>query len=59
MSEKGPTGTYFAPDNLDNYSRDGKGKDIKKEHEEKGREERKAIVALLVSILATLKMSEK
>ena len=27
--------------------------------EEKGREERKAIVALLVSILATLKMSEK
>ena len=32
LSEKGPTGTYFAPDNLDNYSRDGKGKDIKKEH---------------------------
>ena len=27
LSEKGPTGTYFAPDNLDNHSREGKGKD--------------------------------
>ena len=31
----------------------------RKSMEEKGREERKAIVALLVSILATFKMSEK
>ena len=42
MSEKGPTGTYFAPDNLDNHSREGKGKDTKKEHGRKWKRREKS-----------------
>ena len=57
MSEKASKGRFFEPEKLQNHSNEGKGKEIKKERGE-GKEEKKkkAMIALLVFIIATLEM---
>ena len=56
LSEKASHGRFLKPDKLQNHSNEGKGKE--KEKKRAGRkkvgEEKKAMVALLVFILATL-----
>ena len=49
--EKPSKGRFFKPDKLQNHTNEGKGKEKKKEP---GGEEKKAMVALLVFIMATL-----
>ena len=54
MSEKGPKGRFFAPEKLENHTREGKGKKKKKERVGRKEKIKKAVVALLVFMLATL-----
>ena len=56
MSEKASKGRFLKPEKLQNHSNEGKGKEKKKERarRRKGGEEKKAMVALLVFIIATL-----
>ena len=50
MSEKASKGRFLNPEKLQNHVNEGKGKEKKKERGE----EKKAMVALLVFIMATL-----
>ena len=55
MSKKASKGRFFGPEKLYNHSNEGKGKEKKKERGEGKKEKgKKAIVALLVFITATL-----
>ena len=56
MSEKALKGGFLGPDKLRTHTNEGKGKEKKKERarRKKGGEEKKAMVALLVSIMAIL-----
>ena len=58
MSEKASKGRFLKPEKLQNHSNEGKGKEKKKERarRRKGGEEKKAMVALLVFIIATLEI---
>ena len=58
MSERASKGRFLKPDKLQNHSNEVKGKGKKKERGE-GKEEKrkKAMVALLVFIMATLEIS--
>ena len=51
MSERASKGTFLKPEKLQNQSNEGKGKDTKKKGGEK-----KAMVALIVFIIATLEI---
>ena len=54
MGGKASKGRFLKPDELQNHSNEGKGKEEKKERgKERKREEKKAMVALLVFIIAT------
>ena len=57
MSEKASTGKFLKPEKLQNHSNEGRGKEKKKQRGE-GKEEKrkKAMVALLVFIIATLEI---
>ena len=57
MSEKASKGRFLNPEKLQNHSNEEKGKEKKKEQAE-GKEEKKikAMVALLVFIMATLEI---
>ena len=56
MSEKALKGGFLGPDKLRTHTNEGKGKEKKKERarRKKGGEEKKAMVAILVFIMATL-----
>ena len=56
MSEKALKGGFLGPDKLRTHTNEGKGKEKKKERarRKKGGEEKNAMVALLVSIMAIL-----
>ena len=58
MSKRASKGRFLKPDKLQNHSNEVKGKEKKKERGE-GKEEKrkKAMVALLVFIMATLEIS--
>ena len=57
LSQKGLKGRFLGPDKLQDLTNEGNGKEKKKEREGRYRgEEKKAMVALLVFIMATLKM---
>ena len=52
MSEKASKGRFLKPEKLQNHSNEGKGKEKKKERGE----EKKAMVAFLVFIMAALEI---
>ena len=54
MSEKASESKLFGPYKLQNHTNDGKGKEKERARRKKGEEEKKAMVALLVIIMATL-----
>ena len=56
LSEKPSKGNFLKPDKLQNHTNEGKGQEKTQERarRKKGREEKKAMVALLVFIMATL-----
>ena len=57
MSEKASKGRFLKPEKLQNHSNEGKGKEKKKERGEgKEGKKKKAMVALLVFIIATLEI---
>ena len=57
MSEKACKGRFLESEKLQNHSNEGKGKEQKKERGEgKEEKEKKAMVALLVFIMATLEI---
>ena len=51
LSEKASKGKFLGPDKLQNHTNEGKGKEKKK-----GEEEKRAMVALSVFIMATLEI---
>ena len=56
LTEKASKGRFLKPEKLQNHSNEGKGKEKEKKRarRRKGGEEKKAMVALLVFIIATL-----
>ena len=54
MSEKWPKGRFFAPGKLENHTSEGKVKEKKKERGGRKETRKKAMVALLVFMLASL-----
>lgn len=57
-SERASKGRFLKPDKLQNHSNEVKGKEKKKSDErERRRREKKAMIALLVFIMATLEIS--
>ena len=57
LSEKPSKGRFLKPDKLQNHTNEGKGKEKKERaRRKKGGEEKKAMVALLVFIMATLEI---
>ena len=56
FSEKASKGTFLKPEKLQNHSNKGKEKEKKKEQGEGKEERKKAMVALLVFIMATLEI---
>ena len=56
MSEKPSKSRFFKRHKLQNHTNEGKGKEKKKAGRKKGGEEKKAMVALLVFIMATLEI---
>ena len=52
MSEKASKGRFLKPEKLENHTNEGKGKEKKKERGE----EKKAMVALSVFLIATLEI---
>ena len=60
LSEKASKGRFLKPKKLRNYSNKGKGQEKKKERGQGNEEKKKAMVAVLVFIIATLEfLAEK
>ena len=56
LREKASKDTFLRPEKLQNHSNEGKGKEKKKERGEGKEEKKKAMVTLLVFIIATLEI---